>query len=173
MSAAMTGAGRSRGGVAAILLLATALGGAGCESVSDATTAVRERMAAREAPKVRTYAAQPRATYDGVRAAATQMGYRMTRGGAAQGEFEAVSAVHRGETHGSSRQLTLRVKLKPTLDAKGTEVAARIGEVLEGDSSNRAGVATETPLRDTPQYDVFFERLAQVLGVAAVDPAKR
>ncbi len=154
-------------------VLVLALAGAGCESVSDATTAVRERIAAREAPTVRTYAAQPRATYEAVRTAATQMGYRMTRGGAAQGEFEAVSNVHRGDTQGSSRQLTLRVKLKPTLDGQGTEAAVRIGEVLEGDSSNRAGLATETPLRDTPQYEVFFERLGQVLGVPAVNPAKR
>ncbi len=80
-------------------VLVLALAGAGCESVSDATTAVRERIAAREAPTVRTYAAQPRATYEAVRTAATQMGYRMTRGGAAQGEFEAV----RNQTTGAAR----------------------------------------------------------------------
>ena len=37
-------------------------------------------------------------------------------------------------------------------------------EIIEADSSNRAGQATETPLRDTPQYDVFFRRVGQALA---------
>jgi hypothetical protein len=61
----------------------------------------------------------------------------------------------------------MKVRLKPTLDAAGTEVALRLGEIVESDSSNRAGVATEAPLRDTPQHEVFFERVGQVLGVPA------
>lgn len=155
------------------LALACAVGFAGCESVADATSAVRERIAARDEAKLRSYAAVPRATYDAVRAVAADMGYRFVRGGPAQGEFEAVSGVRPGETHGSARQISMKVKLKATLDGAGTEVAVRLGEIIESDSSNRAGQATEAPLRDTPQYDVFFQRVGRVLGVPPVDERKR
>ncbi len=146
--------------VSAVLLLA------GCESFSDATTSVREKIAARDAGKSKTFAADTRVTYDAVKTAATQMGYRFIRGGPAQGEFEAVSGVGAGERIGTARQLALKVKLERSLDG-GTVVNARITEILEADSSNRAGMATETPLRDTPQYEVFFERVGQVLGKPA------
>ena len=139
----------------------------GCESISDATTSVREKIAAREAPKSKTYPADTRTTYDAVKTATTQMGYRFIRGGPAQGEYEAVSGVGAGERIGTARQLSLKVKLERSLDG-GTVVSARITEILEADSSNRAGMATETPLRDTPQYEVFFERVGQVLGKPAV-----
>ena len=145
------------------LLAAVAL--AGCESISDATTSVRDKIAAREAPEVRNFAADPRATYDAVRTSATAMGYRIVRGGAAQGELEAISGVGSGETIGSARQISMKVTLSPKLDGTATEVAIRLTEILEADSSNRAGQATETPLRDTPQYDVFFRRVGQALGV--------
>jgi hypothetical protein len=142
---------------------------AGCESLSDATSGVRDRMASRNAPQVRVYQAEPRATYEAARAASAAMGYRFIRGGAAQGELEAISRVGSGETLGSARQISMKVSLKPTLDDKGTEVAIRLTEIIESDSSNRAGQATETPLRDTPQYDVFFRRVGQALGV---DPSE-
>ena len=149
----------------AAIVAAFAFGLAGCEAISDVSTGVRDRVAARSAPQTRTYQAPARATYDAVRAASAEMGYRFVRGGAAQGEFEAISRVGSGETHGSARQIAMKVSLHPTLDGKGTDVAIRLTEILETDSSNRAGQATETPLRDTPQYDVFFRRVGQVLGV--------
>jgi hypothetical protein len=153
------------------LLAITAMGVllSGCESISDATAGVRDRVAARVAPQTQTFAAQPRATYDAVRTAATAMGYRFIRGGPAQGELEAISGIGSGETHGSARQISMKVTLHPTLDGKGTEVAIRLTEILEADSSNRAGQATETPLRDTPQYDVFFRRVGQLLGIAPAE----
>lgn len=150
------------------LLLISLLGTlvwSGCEMVSDTASSVRERIAARDDYKVSTYAAEPRATYDAVRAAAADMGYKFVRGGPAQGQFEAISGLKSGETIGSARQITMKVALKPTLDGKGTEVTVRLREIIEADSSNRAGQATETPLRDTPQYDVFFRRVGTQLGV--------
>ncbi|MEO6245096.1 MAG: hypothetical protein ABIQ12_06645 [Opitutaceae bacterium] len=146
---------------------------AGCESLSDATGAVRDRMTARDEAKVQAFAATPRATYDAVRAAATEMGYRFVRGGPAQGEFEGIGSVRAGETHGSARQISMKVKLKATLDGLGTEVAVRLGEIIESDSSNRAGQATETPLRDTPQYEVFFQRIGRVLGTPSATERPR
>jgi hypothetical protein len=137
--------------------------GVGCESMSDATSGVRDRIAAREAPKTRTFKAEPRDTYEAVRIAATQMGYRFTRGGPAQGEFDGVNRVSAGENMGSARQLAIKVRLRAAIEG-GTEVSVKITEILESDSSNRAGMATETPLRDTPQYEVFFQRVGDTLA---------
>ena len=145
-----------------ILVVATAL--AGCESLSDATGVVRERLANREEVKTRAFSAPPRVVYEAVRTAAAQMGYRAVRGGPAQGEFDALSGVKAGETHGSARQITMKVRLRATLDGTGTDVAVSLAEIIEQDSSNRAGQATGMALRDTPQYEVFFERVGQVLG---------
>lgn len=152
---------------AGVVLIVIAMALAGCESVSDATSAVRERLAARDQPHVKTFPAAPRATYDAVRAAATAMGYRFVRGGPAQGVFEAISGLRSGETIGSARQIAMKVSLRPTLDGKGTDVSVWLREIIEADSSNRAGQATEAPLRDTPQYDVFFLRVGRVLGVTS------
>jgi hypothetical protein len=150
--------------LSAVLLLA------GCESMSDGSS-LRDRIAARD-PVVhaQTYSAEQRATYEAVRAAATKMGYRFVRGGPAQGEFEAVTAVGGGERIGSSRQLAMKVKLQPAPEV-GTNVSAKITEIIEDDSSNRAGQATQTPLRDTPQYEVFFRRVGEELAAPKEQPA--
>lgn len=151
--------------IARLVLCLGLLSLAGCETAADLGQSVRGRMAEREAPRVRVAAAQPRPTYEAVRTAATQMGYRFLRGGPAQGEFEAVSAIGVGDAPGSSRQIGMKVKLQPTLDGQGTRVSVWLTEIIEADSSRRAGLATETPLRDTPQYEVFFQRVAKALGV--------
>ena len=143
---------------------------AGCESVSTATSGVRERITPREEPRTRKFDAQPRLVYEAVRAAAGQMGYRFVRGGPAQGEFEAMSGVREGEAVGSSRQLTMKVTMRRTLDGTGTDMTLRITEIIEPDSSHRAGQATEAPLRDSPQYEVFFRRVEQALGAAKAVP---
>jgi len=137
---------------------------AGCESFSDAAAGVRERIAGRDSARVQTFAAEPRETYEAVRSSAQQMGYRFIRGGAAQGEFEGLSGVASGDRTGTARQLAMKVKLEPSAEG-GTQLTVRITEILEADSSNRAGMATETPLRDTPQYDVFLRRVKQALEV--------
>lgn len=142
----------------------------GCESVSEATNSVREKVAQRNAPRTQTYAAPQRAVYDAVKVAAEKMGYRMLRGGPAQGEFDAVSGIGSGDTIMSSRQISMKVKLLPSADG-GTIVEVRLTEVIESDSSSRSGMATETPLRDTPQYAVFFRSVQQALDTKA-DSAK-
>ena len=149
-----------------LLVLLLAAGGAGCESLSEAASGMRQKLGTREEPRERAFAAVPRLTYEAVRAAASQMGYRFVRGGPAQGEFEAVTAVGEGERSGTSRQLSMKVRLRPSLDGKGTDLTLRISEIIEADSSNRQGMATEVPLRDSPQYEVFFRRVQQALGAA-------
>lgn len=149
--------------------LAFALTLAGCESMSDATTSVREKFAERNAPQTRSYPAAQRPVFDAAKVAAEQMGYRITRSGASQGIVEAVSGVRLGDGGvGSSRQLSMKVKLDPSLDG-GTTVSVRITEISESDSSNKAGLATERPLKDTPQYEVFFQRVDAALKA---EPAK-
>lgn len=139
---------------------------AGCDSISDTTKTVRSRIAPREEPRTKTISGQPRVVYEAVRAAAGQMGYRFVRGGPAQGEFEAVSAVGQGEANRSSRQVAMKARLSPTLDRNGTDVTVSFTEIVEPDSTNRGGQATEMPLRDTPQYEVFFRRVQQAMGAA-------
>jgi hypothetical protein len=146
-----------------VFVILAVLGLAGCESISDAASGVRDHIAAREAPKVKHFEADVRATYEAVRVAATQMGYRVTRGGPTQGVLEAISGVGAGDRMGTARQLSMKVRLEKALGG-GTEVSVKITEIIEADSSNRAGQATETALRDTPQYEVFFERVGQSLG---------
>ena len=148
----------------ALLFAVIALGVSGCESLSDAAAGVRDRVVARSAPQTKTYEAPSRAAYDAVRSTATEMGYRFVRGGPAQGEFEAISRVGSGETMGSARQVAMKVALRTTLDGKGTEVAVRLTEIIEADSSNRAGQATESPLRDTPHCVVLCRRVGEMLG---------
>ena len=150
------------GQIVGLALLALSL--AGCESLSDAATSVRERFEERNEGRTKVFQASARQTYEAVRVAATQMGYRILRGGAAQGYVEAVSGVGMGEANRSSRQLSMKVNISETEMSGGTEVTIRLTEIIEDDSSNRAGLATETPLRDTPQYEVFFRNVEQALA---------
>jgi serine/threonine protein kinase len=45
----------------------------------------------------------------------------------------------------------------------GTEVTVVLKEIVEADSADHAGVATETPLRDTPLYDNFLRAIQKAL----------
>ena len=130
----------------------------GCESLSEATTSVRDKLAAREQPRTHTYQAAQRPTYEAARVAVEQMGFRFIRGGAAQGELEAVSGLSSGDTLRSARQIILKLRLNPTLDG-GTEASLLLSEVIESDSRGRAGQGTSVALRDTPLYEVFFRNV--------------
>lgn len=150
-----------------VCLAVFALGLSGCESIADATTAVRGKIAERAEPHTKVVAAPPRLAYEAVRSATAQMGYRFVRGGPAQGEFDAISARSADDLGRGSRQFSMKVRLQGTLDGKGTEVSVLITEILEADATHRAGQATEAPLRDTPQYEVFFRGVEQALSAAA------
>jgi hypothetical protein len=145
-----------------VLILCAGL--TGCQWFSDAGSQAREKFAARDDGRTRTFAAPQRATYQAVRKAAEHMGFRFLRGGAAQGYLEAVSGLGQGETNRSVRQLVLKVELRRSLD-EGTEVIVRLTEVIETESANRAALATESPLQGTPQYEVFFRNVQQAIDV--------
>lgn len=147
--------------VAALLTLCCAL--VGCGTLSDAASGVREKIAARNEPRVKTFTGTPRVVFEAVKIAADQMGYRMTHGGPAQGKYEGVSAVGPGEASGSARQVSIKVTLHATLDETGTDVSVRFAEILE-DNPNGRGLATETTMQDTPLYEVFFRHIREALG---------
>jgi hypothetical protein len=146
-----------------VSLAVVALVLAGCDTLSDARDSVREMMAARDEGRTKTYHATSRATYEAVRVAAGQMGYRFLRGGAAQGEFEAVSGLSANDSLRSARQIAMKVKLHADSETT-TDLTVHFTEIIESDSSpSRNGIATEAPLRDTPQYEVFLRAVQTAL----------
>jgi len=133
----------------------------GCESGVEDT--VRSALRPREAPRSRVFPADQRAAYAAARAAAEAMGYRYVRGGPAEGELYELSGITGGDEPGSSRQIALRVRLEPAGES-GTEVSAAFNEIIEADSKGSVGsMGTETPLRDTALYEVFFRNLQNAL----------
>jgi len=143
----------------ASVLLVFAVAFAGCEALSEAGDSIREKIAARDEPQVRNYpGVASRAVYEAARVATAEMDFRILSGGAAQGKLDAVSGVSSGDKPNSARQISLKVRLHATSDG-GTEASVWLKEIIEADSANRAGTATETPLRDTPLYDTFFRNL--------------
>jgi len=133
---------------------------AGCESGIEDT--VRSALAPREAPRTRVFQADQKAAYAAARTAADEMGYRYVRGGPAEGVLDELSGISSGDDTGSSRQISMRVRLSPDAEA-GTEVSVAFNEIIEANSRDLPGMATETPLRDTALYEVFFRNLQQAL----------
>ncbi len=133
---------------------------AGCDSgIGDS---VRSALEPREAPRVRVFQADQKAAYEAARVAASAMGYRFVRGGPAEGELDELSAISSGDETGSSRQISMKVRLSPDAEA-GTSVKVSFSEIIEADSKGQPGMATETPMRDTPLYEVFFRGLQEAL----------
>lgn len=147
-----------------IAALAAAALLSGCES--GFSEDVRSALGPREAPRSRVFQADQRATYAAVRAAVDEMGYKFRRGGPAEGELEALSSINRGDDPGSARQISLKVHLSPAAES-GTEVEVSLIEVIEEDPANQPGMATQTPLRDTPLYEVFFRDVQTALNAPA------
>jgi hypothetical protein len=137
---------------------------AGCESgFGDSVHSV---LAPREKPRTRIFQADPRAAYEAARTAAEEMGYRYVRGGPAEGRLEELSGISAGDEPGSSRQISMSVRLDEA-DGGGTSVSVAFGEILETDSASEPAFATQTPLRGTPQYEVFFRNLQNALQAGA------
>ena len=134
---------------------------AGCSSpLSDN---VQSALSPRQAPRSRAFQADQRATYLAARAVAAELGYTYVRGGPAEGQLDELSEITGGEDSGGSRQISLKVRLSPA-DPSGTTVEVSFEEILESASNGATpGQATETPLRDTPLYEVFFRDLGNAL----------
>ena len=148
--------------LAPVLLLA-ALAFSGCESMPGGS-------GGRPGPapdRVRTFAGDPRAVYDAARAALGQMDFKVTGGGPAQGRIEGVSKLSPGGTLRSTRQISISVRILEVAEGS-CEVSVVLKELIEADSYDRQGFATESSLRDTPYYVVFFN----YLGLALAAPKK-
>ena len=134
----------------------------GCRPLAEAVERTRDRLDPASKGRIQTFPAAARVVHEAARVAAMEMGYRIERSGAAQGLLDAVGRIESGAVSRRSRQLYLRVRLRPV--AEGTEVNVRITEVIEDDSTGRPGQATEAALRDTPQYQSFFRRIEELLA---------
>ena len=146
----------------ALVASALCLALAGCESVRDATSSVRERIAARTAPRTHLYTAESRIVYAATRSALDEMGYRFLRGGPAQGEIDAVSDLSTDNSLRMTRQISMKIRLVTVPD--GTEARVTLTEVVEDDFNKGAGHGTESPLRDTPLYEVLFHHIEKALA---------
>jgi hypothetical protein len=92
------------------------------------------------------------------------MGYTFSRGGPAEGWLDALGPVLPGDAGENARQISLHAEFHAA--EGGTEVALNLKEIIE-DSSAHLGMATTTPLRDTPLYEVFFHAIQANLAGAA------
>jgi hypothetical protein len=133
----------------------------GCES--SLQDDVRSALGPREAPQTRTYDADQKATFAAARSVAQQMGFRITRSGAAAGEIDALSEIAEGDAPGSSRQVSMRIRLSPG-EGSGTQLELSLTEVIEDQSSTNKGGATQTPLLDTPMYADFLRNVQTALA---------
>jgi hypothetical protein len=139
-----------------------ALSAGGCSAVSAKIRDLREQAATRGTPHVRTFATDRRTAYAAAVAALPKVGLQFQRGGAAQGELEAISEPM-AEGNGNRRsQLVLTVRFADTLEG-GAEVRAWLEEVIETDSRRGSGRATGAPAPDLALYEAFFNALAGAL----------
>jgi hypothetical protein len=110
----------------------------------------------------RTFQSDPRSVYDACLVSLAKMEFRVTKGGPAQGRIEAVSGLSKKDNLQSTRQISMSIHISALGD--DSEVTAELKEIIEEDSNDRQGFATETKLRDTPYYDVFFNGVTEALA---------
>jgi hypothetical protein len=137
----------------------------GCDSgLSDD---IRSELGPREAPKTKVFQADQKAVYAAARRAVDDMEFHFEHGGPAEGRIEAHSAITGGDdTATSARQISMKVNMEPE-SGGGTSVEVSLTEILSADPTNKEDMATQTPLRDTPLYDVFFKDIQRYLQVDA------
>ena len=146
-------------------LAASALMLAGCDSVSDMAESVHTTLAPREEAHERTYPQGQRAVYEAAIKVLADMDFHQTHGGPAQGLIEALNGVATGDGAGSSRQISLKATLEPAVEG-GTHVVVSLHEIYESDSSRQPGLATDTPLRDSPMGEIFLRGIEEHLARA-------
>lgn len=138
-----------------VLIVAVCLGFTGCESTrNDFAAGVREKFSG-PIYKTRVFTGDTRSVFEAARDTAKQLGFRITREGAAQGVIEGLSGLDSDATLRGARQRTIKVRLD-SVAAGGTEVGVLFTEVVEDDFGKGAGQGTETSLRDSPLYESFW-----------------
>jgi len=147
----------------ALVLSSLVLVLAGCgTTATDFKTSVREKF---DGPTYHTkiVTADGRVAYEVAKQSVGKLGFRVVGGGAAQGRIEALSSLSTNDSLQGARQLSMKVKLRPATTG-GTELAVLITEQVQDDFNKGAGQVTETPLRETALYEVFFHTVEQELG---------
>lgn len=145
-------------GLLAVLLLA------GCES---ADLGLRDRF--QPAPAVsHILAAAPEAVFAATREFLPTMGFRVTRSRSSSGIIEGVSRVQVAGDMRGARQTTVKIVFAPTLDGE-TEIQVWMTEVIEDDYDKRAGMGTQTPLRDASLYKALVHGISRQLGLPEND----
>jgi hypothetical protein len=134
---------------------------AGCASVESVRSTVQDRFTGAP-PKIRLVEGDARQVYEAARLTMEKLGYQLTSGGPAQGRLEGLSRIGGGDDFKSSRQRSVSVHLQPR-EGGSVEVQVRLSEIVEDSFNRLANPATETPLRDSPGYDAFFEELERQL----------
>ncbi len=137
---------------------------AGCDSAPDT---LREGLGFDVPAHSRTFPGGPKETYAAARAALAPMGFRFVKGGQAQGLLEAISDVSNGETMASVQQFRIKATFVGVPDGGGTRVDVRMTQIIQEDAEHQLGMATESPLTDTPLYEVFFHGIQQELSMPA------
>ncbi|MFA5057407.1 MAG: hypothetical protein WC485_04795 [Opitutaceae bacterium] len=133
----------------------------GCASINSLGNSVKDRFV-RVPPKVRIVEGDSRQVYEAARRAMVKLDYQVLSGGPAQGKLEGLSPIGGGDDFKSSRQRSISIHLQ-ALDDRSVEVSVLLTEIVEEDFSKGANSATETPLRDSMAYEVFFEELTRQL----------
>ncbi len=136
---------------------------AGCgTSGADFKTSVREKF---DGPtyRLKVVVGDSRAVYEAARRAVDKLGFRFVSGGPSQGRIEALSGVSANDSLQGARQLAMKVRLSP-LATGGIEVAVLFTEQVQDDFSKGMGQTTESPLRESALYEVFFRTLEQSLA---------
>lgn len=134
----------------------------GCQFMDSASSGVKERWTARNTGRTHNYTADSKALYNAAVQAAKTLDFRVIKGGPAQGFFDAVNKIQSDNSFSSSRQLSMKVKI--THVGEECELRLIINELIEEDSRRAMGMSTETPLVDTPLYEVFFRTVQQNLA---------
>ncbi len=144
-----------------VILIASWAVLAGCESLQSMRDSVRDRFAS-VPPKVRVVHGDPGQVYKAARVALLRLGYRIERGGPAEGSLEGLTPVGAGEDFESSVQRDITIHLRARDDGT-VEVQVLLRQMVEDRFSRASNPATETPLRDSAAYDAFFDELDRQL----------
>ena len=146
-----------------LFVFALCFAASGCESVrNDLGAGVREKFSGPTYQR-QVFEGDAQAVFDAARSAVEQLGFRVTRAGAAQQVIDGVSGLASDDRLRGTRQRTVKVRLA-TLPAGGTEVAVLFTEIVEDDFSAGAGRATEATLRNHPLYAAFYSAASAKLA---------
>jgi hypothetical protein len=147
----------------ALIAVVSCLAFAGCESTRQGiASGVKEKFSGPNYER-RIFTGESGAIFEAAKTVVTDMGFRITRAGGAQGVIEGVSGISSDDRLRGSRQRTIKVRFSSATEG-GVEVAVLFTEIVEDDFNKGAGLGTEAPLRGHPLYASFFDGLGQALA---------